>query len=195
MVRPLRPLLLFPLLVACAGHRQVAHPRATPALGRLFPLAVGNRWTYRVRFLGADETLTVALVSGKEGIFVDDRGRRYQEDRSGLRDDQRYLLREPLEPGKGWSSVISIESTEHYRVAAIGETVSVPAGRFEGCVEIEGRTPAGPDRAQLALQSYCPGVGLARVVTFEEVSGRRGPPQWREELTAFQVAGAGRARP
>ena len=35
---------------ACAGRQQVAEPESRPSdsLGDYYPLAVGNRWTYRV---------------------------------------------------------------------------------------------------------------------------------------------------
>lgn len=187
MTTPRATLCLF-LLASCATPRPTPRPAQAPSARELFPLAVGNRWTYRVRFLGVDQTLSVAIVSGQDGTFIDNRGQRYHEGRGGLRDDQRYLLREPLAEGKSWSSVVSVSSTEHYSVAAVGEAAEVPAGRFAGCVRVEGRTPGGADRAQLAEQTYCPGVGLVRVVTYEEISGRRGPPQWQEELVAFRVA-------
>ncbi len=176
-------------LAACAGARPVPPPSA-PRASKLFPLAVGNRWTYRVRFLGASQLLSVAIESEAAGEFVDNRGTRYILDHAGLRDAQRYLIREPVQPGKSWRSVIGLDATESYRVAAVGESADVPAGHFAGCVRIEGREPSHQGAIQLAEQTYCPGVGLVRVTTYEEREGVRGAPQWTEELVAFRLAGA-----
>ncbi|MHB1844235.1 MAG: hypothetical protein ACYCWW_05290 [Deltaproteobacteria bacterium] len=195
----MRHLLTLSLLslLACASTAQTVRAAAGPSPAALFPLAVGNRWSYQVEFLGARQTLSVSIVSGQGGVFVDSRGQRYSVDSRGVRDEQRYLLREPLEPGRSWQSIVSLQSTERYRVVAVGETTDVPAGRFEGCVRIEGRIEGGgaapsgkgASKAQLAEQTYCPGVGLVKVTTYEELQGQRGAPQWREELAAYRVAG------
>ncbi|MHB8420126.1 MAG: hypothetical protein ACYDCL_18780 [Myxococcales bacterium] len=181
-------LVLLPAL-GCASARAPPTPEVGPPAAKLFPLAVGNRWTYRVQFMGADQILSLSIVSGELGAFVDSRGQRYFVDHAGVRDDRRYLLRDPVAPGRSWSSVVSLTETEHYQVAGVGESVDVPAGHFAGCVRVEGRNPGPGNSEQLAEQVYCPGVGLVRVTTYEEIGGRRGPPQWREELVAYRLGG------
>jgi hypothetical protein len=181
---------LVALLVApgCVSTRPV--PTAvptTPSVAKLFPLAIGNRWTYRVQFMGAEQLLSVAIVSGGQGDFIDNRGQHYFFDHAGLRDDKRYLLKEPPDMGRRWSAVVSLTDSEDYEVVGAGESIEVPAGHFTGCVRIEGRSPGGQG-VQLAEQVYCPGVGLVRVTTYQEQGGQRGPPQWREELAAYRVA-------
>jgi hypothetical protein len=173
----------------CASSPPVPTRLSGPPAAKLFPLAVGNRWTYRVQFMGANQLLSVAIVSGGQGSFVDNRGQHYLLDHAGLRDDKRYLLRDPLELGKRWSAVVSLTDTEHYEVMGVDENVEVPAGHFSGCVRVEGRSPGGQG-VQLAEQVYCPGIGLVRVTTYEEQGGQRGPPQWHEELAAYRVEGA-----
>jgi hypothetical protein len=106
----------------------------------------------------------------------------------GIRDAQRYLLKDPLLAGESWSSVVSLRSTEHYKVLQAGGSVEVPAGRFESCVLIEGRNPQSPTQVLVADQTYCLDVGLVRVQTFEETSGQRGPIQWDQELVAYRIA-------
>jgi hypothetical protein len=178
-------------LCACAS----AHPAPTPkapapklTAAGLLPLAVGNRWTYRAAFLGATQTLSVSIVSEQAGVFRDSRGQNYFVDAKGVRDEQRYLLREPIALGQSWSSVVSMRSTEHYEVVASGVSVEVPAGRFDGCARIEGRNPQSPTQVLIAEQTYCLGVGLVSVRTFEENDGRRGPMQWNQELVAFRIS-------
>jgi hypothetical protein len=182
-------IVLLGALLACAHAPPAPAPTLGPPAAKLFPLAVGNRWTYRVQFLGANQLLSVAIVSGQPGTFVDNRGQRYYVDHAGVRDDRRYLLRDPLSPGKSWNSVVSLTETEAYQVAGIGESIEVPAGHFSGCVRVEGRNPGPGNAVQLAEQVYCPDVGLVRVTTYEEIGGRRSPPQWREELVAYRLGG------
>jgi hypothetical protein len=173
----------------CATNRAAPDRPTGPPAVKLFPLAIGNRWTYRVQFMGASQLLSVAIVSGGQGDFVDNRGQHYLLDHAGLRDDKRYLLRDPLQLGKRWSAVVSLTDSENYEVVGVDETVEAPAGRFRGCVRVQGRSP-GPQGVLLAEQVYCPEVGLVRVTTYEEQGGQRGPPQWREELAAYRVQGA-----
>jgi hypothetical protein len=173
-------------LAACATTQPVPTAPASASVSRLFPMAVGNRWTYKVQFMGAEQLLSVSIVSGGQGEFVDNRGQHYIFDHAGLRDDKRYLLKEPPELGKKWSAVVSLTDSESYEVVGVGETIDVPAGHFTGCVRVEGRSPGGQG-VQLAEQVYCPGTGLVRVTTYEEQAGQRGAPQWREELAAFRV--------
>jgi hypothetical protein len=154
----------------------------------LFPLAVGNRWSYRVSFLGASQDLTVSIVGGDGYIFQDSRGQRFRVDSGGLRDDQRYLLHLPLDRGQKWSAVIDIAHTEFYEVVDVGTTTEVPAGSFAGCVRIQASTRESPQHILIAEQTYCPNVGLVRVVTFAEIDGKRGPPQVTQDLVSYKVA-------
>jgi hypothetical protein len=153
----------------------------------LFPLAVGNRWSYRVSFLGASQDLSVSIVGNDGYVFQDSRGQRFRVDHDGLRDDQRYLLRTPLDRGKKWSAVIDITHTEFYEVEDVGVSVQVPAGGFAGCVRVQASTPESSEHILIAEQTYCPNVGLVRVVTFAEIDGKRGPPQVTQELVSYRV--------
>jgi hypothetical protein len=184
-----RPLSAALGLLVCLGCAEAApRPTATPAeVTTLFPLAVGNRWSYRVSFLGATQDLTVSIVSSDGLVFQDSRGQRFRVDREGLRDDQRYLLRQPLDRGTKWSAVIDITHTEYYRIEEVGLSVEVPAGGFGGCVRVEASTPESPQRLLVAEQTYCPGVGLVSVVTYVTVDGKRGPPQVKQELVSYRV--------
>jgi hypothetical protein len=174
--------------LACAEAQKPENELATgPSATQLFPLAVGNRWTYRATFLGASQDLTVSIVSEDAGSFVDSRGYRFRVGPDGLRDERRYLLRDPLAVGKKWSAVIDIQQTESYRVTEVGASAEVPAGRFGGCVRVEATSPLAPSRLSIAEQTYCPSVGLVRVVTYVEIDGRRGAPQFTQDLVSFKV--------
>jgi hypothetical protein len=166
-------------------------PRPTstnaPRARDLFPLAVGNRWTYDAAFLGAKQRLTVAIVSGDGRTFTDSRNQKFILSSDGVRDEHRYLLKDPLEVDRSWTSIIDVSTSEHYKVVELGVRLDVAAGHFEDCVRIESRNPQGPNISLVADQVYCPGVGLARVVTFEERSGVRSAPQFMQELASYKV--------
>lgn len=109
-------------------------------------------------------------------------------------DPRRYVLKTPIAVGTTWRSDTTayllrrradfppeIRHTHpripmNYAIAALGETVSTRAGRFEGCVRVDGeatvRLFADPvagwrDLPLSTREWYCPGVGLARLVRRE----------------------------
>lgn len=60
---------------------------------------------------------------------------------------------------------------------AVGLNVEVPAGTFEGCVQVQETTPLDP--TQISTKFYCPGVGLVAdedVVLIEASGGALGNP-------------------
>jgi len=151
-----------------------------------FPLAIGNRWSYSAGFAGANQTLTVAIVAHQGSVYQDSRGLQFILDRDGLRDDKRYLLKEPLELGQSWTSVVDLATSEHYKISELGVSVDVPAGHFDGCLRVEGRNPA-QGVVLIVEQTFCPGVGLTKLITFVEKGAERGPPQFFQDLTSFNV--------
>lgn len=71
---------------------------------------------------------------------------------------------------------VALDRAEH---VAMGQTVQVPAGTFEDCVEIHETSPL--DRGSVSVKVYCPEVGLvdddgAQLVGGDEVEGASSPP-------------------
>jgi len=161
-----------------------------PESARYFPLAVGNHWTYDASYLGEKSTRRVEVVAFRDGSYVDRDGRSLRVDREGIRDQVRYLLREPLTVGATWTSVVAPGSAEHYRVLSVRAPCQAPAGRFEDCVEVESRTladPAMPGRLLVNRVTFAAGVGIVQVRTALE-EGTRSAPTAELRLTTFQVA-------
>lgn len=181
------------LAAACAGAP--ARPSRAPAApGDYFPLAVGNEWVYRDESpalpperQGTRRTVRI-LERTADGYFRDsDRGE-LRADPDCVHDRARRLLCAPLAAGKGWSSVVSVSSTERYEIAAVGEAVTTPAGRFEDCVRVRAHNRAGPGTDHVLEITYAPGVGPVRIETFAVVQGRAAP-QIRAVLETFRVEG------
>jgi hypothetical protein len=191
--RTLLPLAV--LAAACAGAPRPpapAGPAAAP--GDYFPLAVGNEWVYRDESpalppdrRGALRTVKI-LERTRDGYFRDTERGELRADRDCLHDRSRRLLCGPIERGTSWASVVSVASTERYEIAGVGETVSTPAGRFEGCVRVRAHNRAEPGTDHVLEITYAPRVGPVRIETFAVV-GAAVTPQVRAVLERFKVEG------
>ncbi len=184
-----RALSLCLLSFACA--RRVEEPPPPPRVeaGAYYPLAVGNQWAYDANFLGQKVEMVVELVGQSDGYFVDNRGNKLAVDAFGVRDDKRYLLREPVEPGRTWTNVVSVQSVEHYRILDAGASCEVPAGRFERCVRVESRNRVDARTTLVNEMTFALGVGLVRIAT-DVTQGDKRIPQTRMVLKSFQLASA-----
>jgi hypothetical protein len=190
-------LVLLALAAACA-HRApapsaaVAAARVTPAT--YFPLAVGHAWTYvdespalSPRERGSKRTVKI-LSRTADGYFRDSERGELRADGDCLHDRLRRLLCAPIRKGAGWSSVVSVSSTERFEIAAVDESVATPAGTFDGCVRVRAHNRASADTDHVLEITYAPGVGPVRLETFAVVKGAV-TPQVRAVLQSFQVGG------
>lgn len=103
----------------------------------------------------------------------------------------RYVLKEPLVVGTEWQAPTTAYMLERrggayppelrheqksivmrYRIAALQQTVTVPAGRFEGCLTVRGEAEVKlyadgvsgwKDIELLTTEWYCPGPGLVKL--------------------------------
>ena len=180
---------------ACASRRQVAEPRAqarsSESLAAYYPLAVGNRWTYRVNGRG-DKTVDVEVLKQEDGYFHDNQGGQLAVDGFGVRDRKRYLLRGPLAEGSTWTNVVSVSSTERYRILQSGVPCEAPAGSFDHCVRVEARNRVDAATTLVNALTFAEGVGLVRVeVSAEKSNGERLPQTWLE-LVSYQLQDSGR---
>lgn len=152
-----------------------------------YPLAVGNRWTYDVRFLGQELQHSVELVGQREdGRFVDREGNAIGVDAYGVGDGKRYLLRPPLAPGHQWTTVVSVSSIERNEVLSVGKPCRAAAGAFADCVVVESRNRVDPKTTLVNTLTFARGVGIVRVETVAEVEGER-VPQATRDLASFEL--------
>lgn len=108
-------------------------------------------------------------------------------------DPPRWILRRPYEVGSNWSQEShpyvlrrlhpyeaqlagNIQFKMSYQIGALGETVEVPAGRFEGCIRVDGDAllslyaDARTGYRDIEINTrewYAPGVGLVKLVRTE----------------------------
>ncbi|HYO65605.1 MAG TPA: hypothetical protein VEU33_05940 [Archangium sp.] len=179
---------------ACSSSRQqVVEQETRPAdsLAAYYPLAVGNRWTYRVNGR-TDRTVAVEVLKEEDGYFHDNQGGQLSVDGFGVRDRKRYLLRGPLSEGNQWTNVVSVSSTERYRILQAGVPCEAPAGAFQNCVRVEARNRVDAETTLVNALTFAEGVGLVRIeVSAEKSNGERLPQTWLE-LASFKLQDSGR---
>jgi hypothetical protein len=195
MRRVLRIRALVPALALTAACAGAPPPRVDPAEAAAaaprdyFPLAVGNAWTFLDRSpqQPAPARRAVRIVArDAEGYFVDDAGSALRADSDCLHDRTRRLLCAPIRVGTAWSSVVAPSVTERYEVVAAGESVTVPAGTFQGCIRVRSQVRAAGVE-QVAELTYAPGVGPVKLETFAVVDGVS-RPQVRGELESYRLS-------
>jgi len=150
--------LLAVFLIACA---HTPPPRARD----YYVLETGATWVYDAKLLGRSETHTVVMGPERDGYWLDDSGGKIAYDGIGLRDDRRYLLKEPLVAGAHWKSVTAIGSEESYDILSAHEACTVPAGKFADCVRVRSRAPATEGHTLENQMTFARGVGLVHVKT------------------------------
>jgi hypothetical protein len=151
-----------------------------------YPLAVGNQWTYTTAEGPAIEK-TTTITGVRDGYYIDDALGMFRVDAGGLRDDKRYMLAEPIERGRTWSSVVSVASTERYEITDVGFTTTTPAGVFRDCVAVRGTNRLDANRELRIEWVYAPGVGIVRFATTMRI-GEREIPQTAFVLKSYRVA-------
>ena len=107
-----RGLLTLSISLALLAGARATTPKSEPSKALkahdYWPLAVGNRWSYRIQHAGAVEKNQVSIVQqDADGFFVDSQGARLQQHPAGIFDGDRFLLRDPLEVGNKWMAVPS----------------------------------------------------------------------------------------
>jgi hypothetical protein len=151
-----------------------------------YPLAVGNSWKYSANMLGDHSEDTITITRSEFGWFVDDHKSRLTVDAYGLRDDKRYLIRTPLEVGKGWTSQVSVQSVERAKIVDTDEAVTVLAGAFDHCLTVETTNRQDDTKTLIMRMTFAPHVGIVRIQTSMDAEGKV-TPQASVELMAYQV--------
>lgn len=189
--------IVWLLCVATAGslacHRSAKpDPSDAPASGSelrvrdFYPLSVGNRWTYDVRMGNRTERKSIEIVAEEQGFHRDSEGGLLRIDDEGLRDPQRYLLRDPLVKGTAWSSVPAPGSIESYEIVEAGTSCRTPAGTFARCVRVRGENRVAASRLLVSEWTYAEGVGLVELRTRIERGEDEFLPQIEMVLVSFE---------
>lgn len=190
----IRRLVVLTLAVCCScatGTKTTGAKSGTPerTAADFFSLKLGSSWEYEASMLGEKRKLPVSIVKVVDGLAEDSTGARMLADAWGVRDERRYLLRNPIETGTRWNNVVSPSSVENYEIIAADQPCDAPAGRWEGCVIVESRNRIDASKTLVNEITLAPGVGIVRMATTLEDQGKR-LPQSQLTLLKFTAAGA-----
>jgi hypothetical protein len=175
-------------LFACAHSTDSAAPPAPPpTAARYFPLAVGNRWSYRATGASSNAVEAVEIRGVKDGKYSDSTGRLLWVTLDGLRDQSRVILRSPVEAGRSWTVVLGPDSMEHWRINSVGKPCAAPAGRFSDCVVVESRISPALGVELVNRITFAAGVGMVQIRTALLRNGVE-TPQTELLLTEYEVA-------
>lgn len=168
--------LVLALCSACATTSASSGPaKPARAASDYFPLKVGTAWQYEAAMLGEKRMLPVSVLKVVDGVAEDSTGAKLQADAWGVRDDRRYLLRDPVEAGTKWNNVVSPSSIENYEIIAADQPCDAPAGQWQGCVIVESRNRIDQTKTLVNEMTLAPGVGIVRMATTLEDAGKRLP--------------------
>ena len=172
--------LVFTALLTVAATACV-HTPETPekkiaSAADYYPLAVGTSWTYEVNLLGEKRHLDIKMTRADSSGFVEDStGAQLTSDSFGVRDQKRYLLRNPVEAGTKCTNVVSVSSVEHYEIIAADQPCDAPAGAFTGCVIVQSTNRIEEGKVLVNEMTFAPGVGIVKLSTVLESNGQRTP--------------------
>ena len=121
-------------------------------------------------------------------------GGRLRKDAHGIRDQRRYLLKNPLEAGASWTNVVAVSSIERYRIKSVDEGCRAPIGELPSCVVVEATNRADTQNVFVNEFTFAPGLGIVRIRTAIESGGRR-IPQLEIALKSFRQAAVDSGKP
>ncbi len=155
---------------------------------RYFPLAVGNTWKYKVNYFGQSGEQEISIVGTDGEWFIDNTGAKLKADRHGIRDEGRYIMKFPLQL-ESWLTITKEKTREIRKTEGVDETVTVPAGTFEGTIKVH--TYVEHRNKKVVLHSYhyfALKVGIVKIVTvLEDLKEDKVYPQTTLELVSYNV--------
>jgi len=175
--------------VACGGSGPgAAEPNEDPFDPLvLYPLALGNVWSYNID-TGTDMatlaiTRVIAVVGRRIEVSSGGDPAVYDLRPEGIYQPgtETWLLRRPIRAGAEWPST----GGRTARVASVSAAVETPAGAFTGCVRIE---ESGGETGQTIRTVYCPNVGPVLVESVTQLELARTPVRVIGRLLGFQLA-------
>ena len=177
-------ILLVAGSAACASS--TASKRVVPSdLAEYAPMAVGSSWTYDTRYPGQQGEMTVSITGEKDGYLVDDKNGAYRITAEGLRDRERYLIKNPLVIGTQWKTVVGPSAIEHAQITSVGTPCASAMGSFDDCLVVHAWIRKDEQMTLHIEWTWGKGVGLVKLETGADLTGKGRVPQVRQSLKAY----------
>ncbi|MCX7944939.1 MAG: hypothetical protein N2746_10575 [Deltaproteobacteria bacterium] len=133
---------------------------------KYYPLGIGYSWKYKGKLLGQSVEKKITIEK-KEGLFfIDNTGAMLMHDEEGLRDNKRYLIKNPIKKGNKWISIISPQSTEHYEIIQTDIKAKYRDEIIKNCIKIRSINKIDPTKDMVAEWIYAPNIGLLNFSTY-----------------------------
>lgn len=204
---------LFAGLFVLAGCATTPSPAPVPKAD-YFPLAVGDRWTYRMSpgtkvydaqvtatreirgvktYAMAVESTYTFLAAQPDGVYDYGQGDPDDPQNAVVFSPPQLVYKLPFQVGDEWDTPVLAEPTEKnsetvYVSGQVDdiETVTVPAETFRDCVKVTVDDPrdAPADRTDLW---FAPNVGIVKTTTYITVGAGK-PKTTTTELVKYQLA-------
>lgn len=162
-VRALVMLVASGVALGCAASERSARP-TVPSVRSLYPLAVGDAWSYDVDTGEGARVLAITRVigirAGVAEVVTGQTSTRYELRPNGIWRVERggYLLKSPIAIGASWMSGGDMTAT----ITRTDIGVETTAGRFARCIEVR---ETGAASGAVIHTTYCPDVGPVLVRT------------------------------
>lgn len=179
------------VLSACATSSETTKKSGpTHVASDFYPLEIGTTWSYEVKLLGSTRQIDVTTTKKNDDGYVEDStGAQFLVDSFGVRDQKRYLLRNPIAAGTKWTNVVSVSSVENYEILAVDQACESPGGHWEGCVIVESRNRVKEGVILVNEMTFAPGVGIVSLSTVLESEGKQIPQSTLSLLKLTKPAG------
>ncbi len=152
---------------------------------RYYPLGIGYTWIYKGKFLGQAVEKKITIEKKEGSFFIDNTGAMLMHDDDGLRDNKRYLIRNPVKKGNKWMSVISSQSTEHYEIIQTGIKVKYKNEIIKDCIKVRSTNRIDATKDMIAEWIYAPDIGLINFSTYILKNKKDWEPQGYFDLEDF----------
>lgn len=133
---------------------------------KYYPLKIGYSWTFKGKYLGQTVEKKITIEKTKGPYYIDNTGAMLMHDENGLRDEKRYLIRNPIKKGNKWMSIISSKSTEHYEIIQTDLKAKFKDEIIKNCIKIRSINRIDATKDMVAEWIYAPNIGLLNFSTY-----------------------------
>ncbi len=175
------------ILIILLLQSEISHSKDKKELltEKYYPLGIGYSWTYKGKFLGQIVEKKITIEKTEGSYFVDNTGAMLMHDEEGLRDNKRYLIKNPVKKGNKWMSVISSQSTEHYEIVQTDIKAKYKDEMIKNCIKVRSTNRIDATKDMIAEWIYAPDIGMISFSTYILKNKKDWEPQGYFDLVDF----------
>ncbi|MBN2694829.1 hypothetical protein JXR93_09225 [bacterium] len=177
-------LMLFMLsLFSCSTDTQTK--KTGLDLGLTFIKAKeGSVWRYTGELLGEKKNIELSISEKDATSYTDSKGQKYIVDSYGIRGENLYYIKYPLQKGVTWVN----RTTQGVEIATIEDVdISFKFGpdTIENCVKVSYQSQPDGENTTILTRTFCPDLWMVEFETFVENEKEIAIPQSKFSLESF----------